>query len=134
MTPGPEARTRLSPQTPSRYALGRFRRQPRHRDHTGSGKMNINNNRREVGPLQASAVGPLQTAAAKEFWRSANPNGIRGRAGNYHRPLSIYLNGLVEANLRLDRVVEPKAICLLAEQQPVYRYVPIFFAARAIAS
>ena len=25
--------------------------------------MNINNNRREVGPLQASAMGPVQTAA-----------------------------------------------------------------------
>ena len=28
-----------------------------------SGNINTNNNRREVGPLQASAVGPLQTAA-----------------------------------------------------------------------
>ena len=29
-----------------------------------SGNINTNNNRREVGPLQASAVGPLQTATA----------------------------------------------------------------------
>jgi hypothetical protein len=28
-----------------------------------SDNINTNNNRREVGPLQASAVGPLQTAA-----------------------------------------------------------------------
>ena len=27
-----------------------------------SGNINTNNNRREVGPLQASAVGPVQTA------------------------------------------------------------------------
>ena len=29
-----------------------------------SGNINTNNNRREVGPLQASALGPVQTAAA----------------------------------------------------------------------
>ena len=31
-----------------------------------SGNININNNRREVGPLQASAVGPVQTAAPSD--------------------------------------------------------------------
>ena len=69
-----------------------------------------------------------------EFWRSSHPHGIRGRAGNYHRPLSVYLNNLIAAGLRLDEVLEPPASPLLAEQQPVYRHVPIFFAARAIAT
>jgi ubiquinone/menaquinone biosynthesis C-methylase UbiE len=68
-----------------------------------------------------------------EFWRSDNPNGIRGRAGNYHRPLSVYLNCLITARLRLDAVLEPQASPLLAKQQPVYQHVPIFIAARAIA-
>jgi len=41
-----------------------------------SGNININNNRREVGPLQASAVGPVQTAAP-----SATGNTLRARQG-----------------------------------------------------
>ena len=65
MTPCPAARPRLSPQSPSRYALRPSRRQPRCPLPGRSGNINTNNNRREVGPLQASAVGPLQTAAAK---------------------------------------------------------------------
>jgi len=69
-----------------------------------------------------------------EFWRSENPNGIRGRAGNYHRPLHVYLNALIETGFRLDRLLEPRASPLLAEQQPVYANVPIFLAARAIAA
>jgi ubiquinone/menaquinone biosynthesis C-methylase UbiE len=68
-----------------------------------------------------------------EFWRSGNPDGIRGRAGSHHRPLDAYLNALLDADLRLDRCLEPHADPLLAEQQPVYANVPIFFAARAIA-
>jgi hypothetical protein len=68
-----------------------------------------------------------------EFWRSANPNGVRGRAGNYHRPLSTYLNSLITAGFVPDAFLEPRATPLLAEQQPVYQHVPIFFAGRAIA-
>lgn len=67
------------------------------------------------------------------FWRSANPHGVRGRAGNFHRPLSTYLNSLIAARFWLDEFLEPRATPLLAEQQPVYQHVPIFFAGRAIA-
>jgi SAM-dependent methyltransferase len=70
----------------------------------------------------------------EEFWRSENPNGIRGRAGNYHRPLSVYLNGLITAGFRLDAAIEPRPTRLLARQQPVYEHVPIFFAARMLAN
>jgi SAM-dependent methyltransferase len=69
----------------------------------------------------------------EEFWASSNPNGIRGRAGNYHRPLSVYLNALSVAGFRLDAVTEPRASPLLLSGQPVYRDLPIFFAARAFA-
>ena len=62
----------------SRYALGRFRRQPRHRDLDRSGKMNINNNRREAGPLQAIAPGPVQ---AITLTRSISRAGLGGRQG-----------------------------------------------------
>lgn len=34
------------------------------------------------------------------FWKSSNPNGIRGRAGNYHRPLSVYLNSVRAAGFQ----------------------------------
>lgn len=63
------------------------------------------------------------------FWRSPNPGGVR-RAGNYHRPLSIYLNALVDAGLHIEQAEEPIANELLAQQQPLYSRVPIFFAAR----
>jgi len=69
----------------------------------------------------------------EEFWRSRNPEGIRGKAGNYHRPLSTYLNALIQADLQLEEVLEPRASALLSEQQSVYRNVPIFLAFRACA-
>ncbi len=67
----------------------------------------------------------------ERFWRSSNPNGVR-RAGNHHRTLSTYLNGLIRAGFVLDAVDEPKASNLLMNQQPLYGEVPIFFACRAI--
>lgn len=70
----------------------------------------------------------------QEFWRSANPQGVRGRAGNHHRPLSVYLNSLLVAGFRIDAVDEPRATRLLVEQQPVYENVPIFFSARVSAA
>ncbi|HAL49192.1 MAG TPA: class I SAM-dependent methyltransferase, partial [Dehalococcoidia bacterium] len=44
---------------------------------------------------------------AEGFWRSENPDGVRGKVGAHHRTLSTYLNGLVEAGLSLERLVEP---------------------------
>ena len=66
----------------------------------------------------------------ERFWRSRNPNGVR-RAGNHHRMLSTYLNALSEAGFEVEECREPRADGLLAEQQPLYTEVPIFFAARA---
>jgi len=66
----------------------------------------------------------------ERFWRSSNPAGVR-RAGNYHRTLSTYLNALVRAGFVLEAVEEPTASLLLAQQQPLYTQVPIFFAVRA---
>ena len=70
----------------------------------------------------------------EEFWRSSNPNGVRGRAGNYHRALSVYLNAVLASGFRLDAVEEPRASRLLLDQQPVYQDLPIFLAARALAA
>lgn len=66
---------------------------------------------------------------SERFWRSANPDGVR-RAGNHHRTLSTYLNELHKHDFAIDRVEEPTATPLLATQQPEYRAIPIFFAAR----
>jgi 2-polyprenyl-3-methyl-5-hydroxy-6-metoxy-1,4-benzoquinol methylase len=66
----------------------------------------------------------------ERFWRSTNPEGVR-RAGNHHRTLSTYLNVLVRAGFVLDVVDEPTPSDRLADQQPLYREVPIFLAARA---
>lgn len=66
----------------------------------------------------------------ERFWRSTNPQGVR-RAGNHHRTLATYLNALTGAGLVLEQADEPIARPLLAEQQPLYSEVPIFFAARA---
>jgi hypothetical protein len=64
MTPVAKPRTRVSPLRPSPYGLGPSRRHPRPgirpSDQAPSTR---HDQRREVGPLQASVVGPLQTAA-----------------------------------------------------------------------
>jgi ubiquinone/menaquinone biosynthesis C-methylase UbiE len=67
----------------------------------------------------------------ERFWRSSNPNGVR-RAGNYHRMLSTYLKVLTQCDFLVDLVEEPRASSLLAERQPLYQEVPIFFAARTL--
>src|SRR5438270_55091 len=50
--------------------------------------MNINNNRREVGPLQASAVGPVQTAAPNDL-KSVPGGGVHSR----RMSASAFVNG-----------------------------------------
>jgi ubiquinone/menaquinone biosynthesis C-methylase UbiE len=67
------------------------------------------------------------------FWRSTNPTGVRGKAGNYHRMVSTYINTLLSAGFRIDRLAEPKASPLLATNQPVYSNVPIFLGIAATA-
>jgi ubiquinone/menaquinone biosynthesis C-methylase UbiE len=69
----------------------------------------------------------------ERFWRSTNPNGVR-RAGNHHRSLSVYINTLIQAGFVIATVDEPRPTQILAEQQPEYAQVPIFWATRAIAT
>ena len=71
LTPARKARTRRSPLRP-RATRSASRRQARLASHTSqSGNINTNNNRRQVGPLQASAVGPAQTSTTTRvlLWR-----------------------------------------------------------------
>jgi 2-polyprenyl-3-methyl-5-hydroxy-6-metoxy-1,4-benzoquinol methylase len=48
---------------------------------------------------------------AEGWWSSPthNPEGVRLRAGSYHRTLSTYLNSIIDAGLRLEQVIEPPA-------------------------
>ncbi len=58
------------------------------------------------------------------FWRSANPQGVRGQVGAYHRMLSTYLNALIGAGFLLERMVEPQATGQIAASIPGYTEVP----------
>jgi ubiquinone/menaquinone biosynthesis C-methylase UbiE len=64
------------------------------------------------------------------FWRSDNPHGVRGQVGAYHRTLSTYVNALAEANLVLERLLEPQATGHIAERLPGYAEVPAVLLAR----
>ena len=37
------------------------------------------------------------------FWRSDNPNGVRGQAGAYHRTLSTYVNAIPGAGFTIEQ-------------------------------
>ena len=64
------------------------------------------------------------------FWRSDNRSGVRGQVGAYHRMLSTYVNGLIEAGLCLERLCEPRASGHIAERVPGYGEVPAVLVAR----
>jgi ubiquinone/menaquinone biosynthesis C-methylase UbiE len=64
------------------------------------------------------------------FWRSPNPHGVR-RVGHWSRTLSTYLNAFVAAGFVLERFAEPRATGGYAEDQPVYREVPVLLGIRA---
>ena len=64
------------------------------------------------------------------FWRSNNRSGVRGQVGAYHRMLSTYVNGLVEAGLCLERLCEPRASGHIAERVPGYGEVPAILVVR----
>jgi ubiquinone/menaquinone biosynthesis C-methylase UbiE len=42
------------------------------------------------------------------FWRSGNPDGVRGKVGAYHRTLGTLLTTLAAADLALERLDEPR--------------------------
>ncbi len=61
------------------------------------------------------------------FWRSDNPNGVRGKAGAYHRTLGTYINVVAEAGFVVERVIEPQGP---AGMSPDTNQVPAFLAVR----
>lgn len=71
---------------------------------------------------------------AEGFWRSANPGGVRGQVGAYHRTLATYLNTLGDAGFALERIAEPQFGGAAAERVPGYTVVPtvLLVGARAL--
>ena len=64
------------------------------------------------------------------LWRSDNPEGVRGKVGAYHRTLSTYLNGLVEAGMTIERLIEPQGSGPSGSPTPDTSQVPAFLAVR----
>ncbi len=58
------------------------------------------------------------------FWRSDNPDGVRGRVGEHHRTLSTYLNTTASAGFVLEQMHEPLATGQRATLVPGNQYIP----------
>ena len=69
---------------------------------------------------------------AEDWWRSTNPMGVRGQVGSYHRTLTTYVNGLLDAGLRIDRMREPRATGALAALRPGYTEIATALVVRCI--
>jgi 2-polyprenyl-3-methyl-5-hydroxy-6-metoxy-1,4-benzoquinol methylase len=67
------------------------------------------------------------------FWRSANPAGVRGQVGAYHRTLATYLNAVIGAGFTIERVEEPQFTGAAIEQVSGYAVVPTVLLVRALA-
>jgi ubiquinone/menaquinone biosynthesis C-methylase UbiE len=50
---------------------------------------------------------PGQRYDTQGFWRSGNPDGVRGKVGAHHRTLSTYLNAVTEAGMCVEHLCEP---------------------------
>jgi len=68
----------------------------------------------------------------ERYWSAENSSGVRGQVGEYHRTLSTYLNTLIAAGLRLDRLEEPAATGPSAEREPENASVPSLLLVRAV--
>ena len=64
------------------------------------------------------------------FWRSNNPNGVRGQVGAYHHTLGTYFTTLARAGLVLEQVIEPQPTTDTEAAIPGYHIVPAFMVMR----
>ena len=69
----------------------------------------------------------------ERYWVSTNPNGVRGRVGDYHRTLSTYLNALSGAGFALERAIEPRPSAGQTELVPGNQEIPTLLLIRARA-
>lgn len=68
----------------------------------------------------------------RDFWRSDNPQGVRGQVGAYHRTLATYLNSLIQAGFQIEHLREPQATAVEARLPPGYQVIPPFLLLRCI--
>ena len=61
----------------------------------------------------------------ERYWRSDNIQGVRGQVGAYHCTLSTYINTLLDAGFRLERLSEPQATGAFAERLPGSKEAPV---------
>jgi ubiquinone/menaquinone biosynthesis C-methylase UbiE len=66
------------------------------------------------------------------YWRSNNPNGVRGKVGVHHRMVSTYVNALIQGGFAIEQMLEPQADGVVAERVPGYRVVPSFMLMKCI--
>jgi ubiquinone/menaquinone biosynthesis C-methylase UbiE len=64
------------------------------------------------------------------WWRSESRTGPPGKVGAYHRTFSSYVNALIDAELRLERLREVQATGELAENWPGWAEVPAVLVVR----
>lgn len=60
------------------------------------------------------------------FWKSKNPNGIRGQVGAYHRKLSTYTNVLIETGFQIKKIEEPEATEIVIDHIPGCLKIPLY--------
>jgi 2-polyprenyl-3-methyl-5-hydroxy-6-metoxy-1,4-benzoquinol methylase len=53
-------------------------------------------------------IPPHEGYFVEGFWRSDNPDGVRGRVGAHHRTLTTYLNAVAQAGFVLEQTDEPR--------------------------
>jgi len=64
------------------------------------------------------------------YWKSPNPEGVRGQVGEHHRMLSTYLNTFVDAGFTFERMHEPQATGERAKRVPGNREIPSILSMR----
>ena len=64
------------------------------------------------------------------FWRSDNPNGVRGQAGAYHRTLSTYVNAISGTEFTIEQTHKPRPTDEVAARVPGYAEAAVVLAFR----
>lgn len=64
------------------------------------------------------------------YWRSDARTGPPGKVGAYHRTLTTYVNGLIDAGLTIERIAEPRLTGDHAAARPVWSEVPAVLVVR----
>ncbi|GAA5532566.1 class I SAM-dependent methyltransferase [Deinococcus aluminii] len=72
----------------------------------------------------------VSTYFTEGFWKSADPGGVRGQVGAYHRTLSTYMQTLVATGFQFCAMCEPQATGATRDAKPEYGVIPPFLLMR----